>query len=114
LSNNYTEAGIGQTISIIHIIGDSFGITNQLELPWLIAGFSLTVGTFILFSGRLGDIYGYKRMLIIGLAWYALWSAIPGFAVWSNKVLFIFARVLAGIGPAICLPNALAILGASY
>ncbi|KAI4947713.1 hypothetical protein J4E91_006535 [Alternaria rosae] len=109
-----TEAGIGQTISIIHVIGDSFGITNQLELPWLIAGFSLTVGTFILFSGRLGDIYGYKRMLIIGFAWHVLWSAVSGFAVWSNKVLFIFARVLAGIGPAICLPNALAILGASY
>ncbi|KAF3033770.1 hypothetical protein E8E12_005363 [Didymella heteroderae] len=110
----FAQAGIGQTISIIHIIGDSLHITNALELPWLIAGYSLTVGTFILFSGRLGDLYGYKKLLMIGFAWYALWSFVSGFAVWSNKVLFIFSRVFAGMGPAICLPNALAILGSSY
>ncbi|CAN9174763.1 unnamed protein product [Alternaria alternata] len=110
----YAQAGIGQTISIIYVIGDSLHITNTLELPWLIAGYSLTVGTFIMFSGRLGDLYGYKKLLIIGFAWYATWSFVSGFAVWSNKVLFIFSRVLAGIGPAICLPNALAILGSSY
>lgn len=37
-----------------------------------------------------------------------------GLAVYSNHVLFIFARVLTGIGPAICLPNAIALLGATY
>jgi MFS family permease len=80
----------------------------------LIAGYSLTVGTFILVSGRLGDMYGYKRMLIIGYCWFALWSMIAGLAIYSNKVLFIFARVFQGIGPAIVMPNGLAILGATY
>lgn len=109
-----TEASLGQGISIINIIGASFGITHHGELAWIMAGYSLTVGTFILISGRMGDLFGYKRMLTIGFAWFSLWSMIAGLAVYSNYVLFIFARVLQGIGPAIVLPNGLAIFGATY
>lgn len=72
------------------------------------------MGTFILFSGRLGDVFGYKRMLLIGFAWFSLWSVVAGCAVYSSHVLFVFARVLQGVGPALCMPNALAILGATY
>jgi hypothetical protein len=108
------QAGFSQMIPIIFIIGDSFGITATDQLSWLIAGFSLTVGTFILIGGRLGDLYGYKRMFIIGMAWFSLWSMIGGLAVYSNGVLFIFARVFQGMGPALTLPNALALLGVSY
>ena len=53
-------------------------------------------------------------MLLIGYAWFSLWSIIVGLSVFSNFVLVVFARVLQGIGPAICLPNALAILGSVY
>jgi MFS family permease len=83
-------------------------------LSWLIAGYSLTVGTFILFSGRLGDVFGYKKMLLIGFSWFSVWSMIAGLSVYSNHVLFIFARVFQGIGPAIVLTNGVAILGATY
>ena len=62
----------------------------------------------------MGDLFGYKRMLIIGFLWFALWSMVAGLAVYSNYVLFVFARVLQGIGPAIALPNGLAIFGATY
>ncbi|KAF5630292.1 aminotriazole resistance [Fusarium sp. NRRL 52700] len=109
-----TQAALGNCLNIIHIIGDSFHLTNPAELSWLIAGFSLTVGTFILFSGRLGDIFGYKRLFLIGFVWFAVWSMICGLASYSNHVLFIFARVFQGIGPALVMPNGLAILGASY
>jgi MFS family permease len=109
-----TQVGLNGCLAIIHIIGDSFGLTNPGELSWLIAGYSLTVGTFIMISGRFGDVFGYKRMLLIGFAWFSLWSMILGFSVYSNHVLFTFARVFQGIGPAIALPNALAILGATY
>ena len=109
-----TQAALGQTLAILHVIGDSFGLTNPGDLSWLIAGYSLTVGTFILISGRLGDTFGYKRMLIIGFAWFAVWSMIAGLAVYSNHVLFVFARVLQGIGPAITLTNGVALFGASY
>lgn len=109
-----TQAGLGQCLAILHIIGDSYGLTNPGQLSWLIASYSLSVGTFILVAGRLGDVYGYKRMLIIGFSWFSLWSMIAGLAVYSNHVLFNFARVFQGIGPAVILPNGLAILGASY
>ena len=109
-----TQAGLGQCLAILHVIGDHYGLSNPGELSWLIAAYSLTIGTFILLAGRFGDVYGYKRMLIIGFGWFSIWSMIAGLAVYSNHVLFTFARVLSGVGPAICLPNALAIFGASY
>jgi MFS family permease len=72
------------------------------------------VGTFILFTGRVGDLFGWKRLFVIGFAWFALWTLVCGVAYYSNHVLFVFARVLQGIGPAIVLPNGLALLGALY
>lgn len=109
-----TQVGLGQVLSILHVIAADFGITEPGIQAWLIAGYSLTVGTFILVSGRLGDLFGYKKMLVIGYIWYSIWSMVAGLAVYSNYVLFIWARVLQGIGPSICLPNGLALLGVLY
>lgn len=53
-------------------------------------------------------------MLLFGFLWMAFWSLILGCSAYSNHVLFTFARVFQGIGPAIMLPNGLAILGATY
>ena len=114
-SANFTsQVGLTSCLIILHSIGDTFGLTNPAELSWLIAAYSLTVGTFILLAGRLGDVYGYKKILILGFSWFALWSMVAGLAVFSNHVLFDFARVFQGMGPAMCIPNALAILGATY
>lgn len=99
---------------ILHIIGSNYGTSDAGDLSWYVAGYSLTVGTFILFAGRLGDTFGYKTMFLIGMSWYSVFSMVTGLAVYSNHVLFIFSRVLQGIGPALMLPNALAILGATY
>ncbi|KFX91781.1 hypothetical protein O988_07589 [Pseudogymnoascus sp. VKM F-3808] len=108
------QIGLGNTLATVGIIGESFGITNPGQLSWLIAGYSLTVGTFILIGGRLGDEFGNKKLFVIGMGWYSLWSLVAGLSVFSSHVLFIFARVFQGIGPALTLPNALAILGQSY
>lgn len=102
------------SLSILHVIGDHFGLTNPGDLSWLIAGYSLTVGTFILVGGRLGDLFGHKKLLIIGFSWYALWTLIAGLSAYSNHVLFVFARVLQGIGPSMTLPCGLAMLGVTY
>ncbi|KAK3070499.1 hypothetical protein LTS18_015091, partial [Coniosporium uncinatum] len=64
--------------------------------------------------GRFGDLFGYKRLLLIGFSWFALWSLIAGLAIYSNHVLFNFARAFQGIGASIILPNGLAILGVTY
>ncbi|KAH7074559.1 major facilitator superfamily domain-containing protein [Paraphoma chrysanthemicola] len=113
-----TQVALLNTLNILHIIGPALGITSPGVLSWLIAGYSLTVGTFILLSGRCGDLFGYKPMLIIGFAWFAIWNVVAGCSVYvdgnGGQVLFIFARVLGGIGPALLLPNALGLLGATY
>ncbi|CAN9404788.1 unnamed protein product [Alternaria alternata] len=113
-----TQAGLLGTLNILHIIGPDLGITDPGILSWLIAGYSLTVGTFILLSGRCGDMFGYKNMLIVGFVWFAIWNIVAGCSVYvdgnGGQVLFIFSRVLGGIGPAILLPNALGLLGATY
>ncbi|KAL2208929.1 MFS general substrate transporter [Sarocladium strictum] len=109
-----TQAAFMGTLVLLRDIGSSFGVNDPPRLAWLVAGYSLTVGTFILLSGRLGDIFGYKRLFVIGLAWFAVWSMVAGVSVYSNFTLAVFSRVLQGIGPALCLPNALAIFGVMY
>lgn len=113
LAQFMAQAALGQAVAILHVIGAYYNITNPGVLSWLVAGYSLTVSTFILLSGRIGDVFGYKRLFIFGFLWFAVWSLIAGLAAYSNSVLFIFARVFQGIGPSICLPNGLALLGAS-
>lgn len=113
-----TQAGLVNTLNILHIIGSDLGITDPGVLSWLIAGYSLTVGTFILLSGRCGDLFGYKSMVIVGFMWFAIWNVVAGCSIYvagdGGQILFILARVLSGIGPAILLPNALGLLGATY
>ncbi|KAL4922433.1 hypothetical protein BDW62DRAFT_197107 [Aspergillus aurantiobrunneus] len=78
-----------------------------------VIGDCLTIGTFALIARRLGDDFGHKK-IIIGMSWYSFWTLVCGLAVYSTQVLFIFARVFQDMGPALTLPNAIAILGQSY
>ncbi|KAK4902186.1 multidrug-resistance type transporter aminotriazole resistance [Elasticomyces elasticus] len=121
LSQFMTQVGLGQTLPIVHVLGNSLGVSkpgelNSGQLAWITAGYSLTVGSFILISGRLGDFFGYKKILTIGLCWFSFWTMVAGLSVYAkNKfLLFVFARVLQGLGPSLCLPNGLALLGATY
>ncbi|EEU43663.1 uncharacterized protein NECHADRAFT_45222 [Fusarium vanettenii 77-13-4] len=109
-----TQAGLALSVVPMHIIGDSFGIDNPGQISWFTAAYSLTVGTFILIAGRLGDVFGYKRFFVGGFVWYGLWSLIAGFSVYSGPILFDFCRAMQGIGPAFMLPNAIAILSHAY
>ena len=84
------------TLVLLREIGAGFGVAEPARLAWLIGGYSLTVGTLILFSGRLGDIFGYRRLLVIGFAWFSLWSLVCGLSSYAggNVVLFVFAIYL--------------------
>ena len=75
---------------------------------------SLTVGIFVLPSGRLGDIYGHRRLLLIGYIWFSLSSLLAGLTVFAKSpIFFCVCRAFQGIGPAVMLPNSVAILGRS-
>ncbi|SCW02139.1 LAFE_0E15038g1_1 [Lachancea fermentati] len=107
-------AGLAQSIAPLRIIGESFGTNNPGQLSWFAAAYSLTVGTFILIAGRLGDLFGHKKFFVLGFLWYGLWSLLAGFSVYSNQIFFDICRAFQGIGPAFLLPNAVAILGRTY
>lgn len=109
-----TQAGMGQAIAPLQIIGKSFETQNPGQLSWIVAAYSLTVGTFILVAGRLGDLYGHKKFFVGGFLWFALWSLLAGFSCYSSLAFFYCCRAFQGIGPAFLLPNAIAILGRSY
>ncbi|MCJ1471795.1 Low affinity NH4+ transporter [Lambiella insularis] len=109
-----SQAGIGVGLAPLHIIGDHYGITNPGERSWYVAAFSLTAGTFILPAGRLGDMYGHKKLFVGGFAWYELWSVLCGASYYSNDIFFIVARAFQGLAPALLAPNALAHVGRTY
>lgn len=109
-----TQAGLSMSIAPVNIIGKSFGTSTPGELSWFAAAYSLTVGTFILMAGRMGDVFGHRLLFIIGFCWFGLWSLLAGFSVWSNQMFFDCCRAFQGIGPAMLLPNAIAILGRTY
>lgn len=114
-----TQAGFGQVLLQVERIGSSLGATSPGQLSWTVAGYSLTVGTFVLPAGRLGDMYGSKRMVMIGWAWFGMFSVIAGLSVFAPKgqgavIMFCTFQALRGMGPAILLPNSVAILGRSY
>ena len=109
-----TQACLAQSIVPLHIIGRSFGITDVSYLSWMPAAYSLTVGTFILPSGRFGDLFGHRKIFVIGYLWLAVWSVIAGVSVYSGQILFGISRAFQGIGVALLMPNAIAILGRTY
>ncbi|KAI8949592.1 major facilitator superfamily transporter [Xylaria longipes] len=122
---NFTpHSGFHQTLCILQLIAADLGATQPAQLVWLMAGYGLTVGTFILLAGRLGDIYGYKRLFLVGNLWFAFFSLLAGFSIFvpiqtsmygqGRYTVFLLARILQGIGPALMIPNGVALLGITY
>ena len=115
-----TQASLGNTILILHIIGPDLGLpssspSSSSHLPWFAAAYSLTVGSFILITGRLGDVYGHQRLFVLGFTWYSLTSLALGFSPYTHSdIYFDVVRALQGIGPATILPNGIALLARVY
>ncbi|ORY15286.1 hypothetical protein BCR34DRAFT_478185 [Clohesyomyces aquaticus] len=107
-------AALLQTLSPVMILADYFHVEDYGTLSWFSASYSMSVGTFILPAGRLGDMYGHKRIYLIGWAWFATWSLISGFSYSSGVVLFSICRAFQGIGPALLVPNAVALIGRNF
>ncbi|KIW92749.1 uncharacterized protein Z519_06597 [Cladophialophora bantiana CBS 173.52] len=97
------QIGMGNTLTTVGVIGESFGLNNQGQLSWLIAGYSLTTGTFILISGRLGDDLVFPVIpsgLTSALAVGKLLGKIP--ASWImviGQVAYLVGSILAAARP---------------
>ncbi|KAF1970666.1 MFS general substrate transporter [Bimuria novae-zelandiae CBS 107.79] len=104
-------SALNQTVAPVLILAKSFGVEDYRNLSWFSASYSMSVGTFILPTGRLGDMYGHKRIYLIDWLWFSIWSLITGFSYTSNHIMFSVCRALQGIGPALLVPNAVALIG---
>jgi EmrB/QacA subfamily drug resistance transporter len=92
-------------------IGRDFN-TGLSTLQWVVTAYTLTLAGLLLIAGALGDRYGRRRVFVIGVIWFAVASALCGFAPGSDTL--IAARALQGIGAALLTPGSLAILQASF
>jgi EmrB/QacA subfamily drug resistance transporter len=77
-------------------------------IQWLGAGYTLAMAVGLITGGRLGDLYGRKRMFMIGAGGFAAMSALC--AVSTNPTMLITARVLQGLFGAVMLPQGLGMI----
>ncbi|MEV4834368.1 MFS transporter [Nonomuraea sp. NPDC049486] len=81
-------------------------------LQWTVNAYTLTLAGLILLGGSLGDRFGRRRVFLIGMAWFALASALCAAA--PTIEFLIAARALQGVGGALLTPGSLAIIQASF
>ena len=82
------------------------------QVQFFMAGFGLAAASGVITGGRLGDIFGRRRMFALGLALFTVASAGCGLA--QNPGELITGRVIQGIGTALLTPQALAIVSTTY
>src|SRR5882724_1731567 len=85
---------------------------SQQNLQWVISGYTVTYGGFLLLGGRLADLLGRRVTLVTGTAVFAITSVLGGAA--PNAGTLVGARLAQGIGAALMTPAALSILTTSF
>ena len=102
----------GSVINVgLPALRESFAASGA-TLTWIINGYLLPLSALLLLGGALGDRYGRRRALLVGVSVFALASLLC--AVAENVEWLLGGRVLQGVGAALLLPNSLAILGATF
>jgi EmrB/QacA subfamily drug resistance transporter len=92
-------------------IGKDLDITG-INLTWIVTGYTLVFGGLLLLGGRLADLYGRRRVFMIGLVVFAVASLLGGLA--TNETLLLGARGLQGFGAALASPAALALITTTF
>ena len=82
------------------------------ELEWVVTGYALTFGAFMLTGGKLADLFGRRRIFVIGLVIFTASSLACGLA--EGAPMLIGARVVQGLGAALMNPATLSIIVATF
>lgn len=93
--------------SIERDLGASFG-----AIQWITAGYALAFAAGLITGGRLGDIYGRRRLFLIGITGFTLASALCGFA--AGEEMLVASRLLQGATAALMVPQVLAIIHVTF
>jgi len=90
---------------------NSFG-ASVVSVQWVVESYGLTLAALILVGGSMGDLFGRRRMFLLGVAVFAIASMVCGLA--SSMQQLIVARAIQGIGAAFLVPGSLALISASF
>lgn len=85
---------------------------SQSNQSWIITGYALSFGGLLLLGGRLGDLYGRRRLFMIGVTIFAVASLLGGVA--QGEFTLLASRALQGVGAAIASPTALALITTTF
>jgi EmrB/QacA subfamily drug resistance transporter len=85
---------------------------SETSLVWVVNAYLLTFGGFLLLGGRLGDLFGHRRLFLSGVAFFTLASLACGLA--GTQTLLIAARAVQGIGGAVVSAVALSLIMALF
>jgi EmrB/QacA subfamily drug resistance transporter len=87
--------------------------TTLPSLQWVVTGYALTFATLLIIGGRLGDLYGHRRVFTIGAALFGAGSLLASLS-WSVPSLVLGEAIIEGIGASLMLPTTLAILSTTF
>lgn len=85
---------------------------SAVHLPWIVNAYILAFGALLLLGGRIGDLWGRRRILQVGISIFIIASLVGGFG--QSTVMLIIARAVQGIGAAMTAPNALALIATTF
>src|SRR4051794_19979233 len=85
---------------------------SDANLRWIVTGYALAFGSLLLLGGRLGDLYGRRKVFMTGLIVFGVASLLGGLA--TNEGLLLAARALQGLGAALASPAALALITTTF
>jgi EmrB/QacA subfamily drug resistance transporter len=87
--------------------------TDLPSLQWVITGYSLTFATFLIIGGRLGDMYGHRRMFVTGAVIFGVGSLLASMSH-SVPTLVVGEAIIEGIGASLLIPATLSILSTTF
>ncbi|WP_031476931.1 MFS transporter [Streptomyces bicolor] len=93
------------------VLGADLGM-SQSALQWAVTAFALPSGGFLLLFGRIGDLYGRRKLFLTGLALFAAASVLATFA-W-DPASFLAGRALQGLGAAVIVPTGMSLLTTTF
>ncbi|MCX5090166.1 MFS transporter [Streptomyces sp. NBC_00365] len=93
------------------VLGRDLGM-SQSALQWAVTAFALPSGGFLLLFGRIGDLYGRRRLFLTGLALFGTASLLATFA-W-DPASFLTGRALQGLGAAAIVPTGMSLLTTTF
>ncbi|GAC1319497.1 MAG: MFS transporter [Acidimicrobiales bacterium] len=87
--------------------------TTLPTLEWVVTGYALTFASLLIIGGRLGDLFGHRRIFIVGAFLFGAGSLIAALSE-SVAVLILGEAIIEGIGASLMMPTTLAILSTTF